>query len=112
LVGIGLLATQRPGDGATTLYYGPRIGLAWTRGELTDPSAGSLTETQSDWFANGVIGGEHLFSHLSLGGEVGFGYVHFGTPQWSGGSAFSAADSKGHTLGTTATALVRWYFGH
>src|SRR5207247_10491350 len=30
LLGVGLLGTQRPGDGATILYYGPRIGLEWT----------------------------------------------------------------------------------
>src|SRR2546422_4460584 len=44
------LGTQRPGDGTTILYYGPRVGLAWTRGNLTDgSSASSLTETQTSW---------------------------------------------------------------
>ena len=114
LLGVGLLGTQRPGDGTTVLYYGPRIGLAWTRANVTDASStSSLTETQSAWYANAVVGGEHLFSHLSIGGEVGLGYLHTGTPHWtqSGPVTFSAADSKGHDLGTSATALVRWYFG-
>jgi hypothetical protein len=114
LLGVGFLGTQRPGDGATILYYGPRIGLAWTRGNLTDGASGSsLTETQSSWYGNMVVGGEHLFSHLSIGGEVGLGYLHNGTPHWtqSGPATFSASDVKGHDLGTNATALVRWYFG-
>ena len=114
LLGVGLLGTRRPGDGATILYYGPRIGLAWTRDNLTDgSSASSLTETQSDWYANVVVGGEHLFSHLSIGGEVGLGYLHSGTPHWTqaGPATFTASDAKGHALGTNATALVRWYFG-
>ena len=114
LLGVGLLGTQRPGDGATILYYGPRVGFAWTRGNITDASSGSsLTETQSNWYANVVVGGEHLFSHLSIGGEVGLGYLHNGRPHWtqSGPATFSATDAKGHDLGTNATALVRWYFG-
>ena len=114
LLGVGLLGTQRPGDGATILYYGPRVGLAWTRGNITDGSSGSsLTETQSSWYANVVVGGEHLVSHLSIGGEVGLGYLHNGTPHWtqSGTATFTASDTKGHDLGTNATALVRWYFG-
>jgi len=114
LLGVGLLGTQRPGDGATILYYGPRVGLAWTHANLTDGSSGSsLTETQTSWYANAVVGGEHLFSHLSIGGEVGLGYLHHGTPHWtqSGSATFTASDTKGHDLGTNATALVRWYFG-
>jgi len=114
LIGVGVLGTQQPGDGATILYYGPRFGLAWTRANITDgSSASSLTETQSSWYGSVVVGGEHLFSHLSIGGEVGFGYLHSGTPQWtqSGSATFTAADTKGHDLGTNATALVRWYFG-
>jgi hypothetical protein len=114
LLGVGLLGTQQPGDGATILYYGPRIGLAWTRGNLTDASSSSsLTETRSDWYASAVVGGEHLFSHLSIGGEVGLSYLHRGRPHWtqSGPATFTATDTKGHDLGTNATALVRWYFG-
>jgi hypothetical protein len=114
LLGVGFLGTRRPGDGSTVLYYGPRVGLAWTRDNLTDgSSASSLTETQSNWYANLVVGGEHLFSHLSIGGEVGLGYLHRGTPHWTqtGPTTFTAADTKGHDLGTNATALVRWYFG-
>jgi hypothetical protein len=114
LLGVGLLGTQRPGDGATILYYGPRIGFAWTRASLTDRSSGSsLAETQSSWYTNVVVGGEHLFSRLSIGGEVGLGYLHHGTPHWtqSGPATFTASDVKGHDLGTNATALVRWYFG-
>jgi hypothetical protein len=114
LLGVGFLGTQRPGDGATILYYGPRIGLAWTRRNVTDASSiSSLTETQTSWYANMVVGGEHLFSHLSIGGEVGLGYLHSGTPNWtqSGPATFTATDVKGHDLGTNATALVRWYFG-
>ena len=114
LLGVGFLGTQRPGDGTTILYYGPRIGLAWTHANLTDgSSSSSLTETQSNWYASVVVGGEHLFARLSIGGEVGLGYLHNGTPHWtqSGPATFTAADTKGHALGTNATALVRWYFG-
>jgi hypothetical protein len=114
LLGVGLLRTQRPGDGATILYYGPRVGLAWSRGNVSDGTSGaSLTETQNSWYANAVLGGEHLFSHLSIGGEVGLGYLHHGTPHWTqtGPTTFAASDTKGHDLGTNATALVRWYFG-
>jgi hypothetical protein len=112
LVGVGLLATRRPGDGATILYYGPRVGLAWAHDNVTDQTAGSLTETQTSWYASAVVGGEHLFSHVSIGGEVGLGYLHLGTPSWTQtGSGFSVADAKGHALGTNAAALVRWYFG-
>lgn len=114
LLGVGVLGTHELGDAATILYYGPRFGLAWTRANLTDESsASSLTETQSNWYASVVVGGEHLFSHLSIGGEVGLGYVHSGTPKWtpSGPATFTAADTRGHDLGTNATALVRWYFG-
>jgi hypothetical protein len=112
LVGLGALATRRPAGRSTILYYGPRVGLAWTRDKLTDSTAGSLTESQTSWYVTAVVGGEHLFSHLSVGGEVGFGYLHRGTPKWTQtGSGFSASDSKGHSLGTNATALVRWYFG-
>ena len=81
---------------------------------MTDnPTRPSLTETRSDWYANAVVGGEHLFSHLSIGGEVGLGYPHNGTPHWTqtGPATFSASGRKGHDLGTSATALVRWYFG-
>jgi len=114
LLGVGLLRTQRPGDGTTILYYGPRVGLAWTRSNLTDGSSGSsLTETQSNWYGEVVVGGEHLFSHLSIGAEAGLGYLHNGTPHWTqSGAAFPVvSDTKGHDLGTNATALVRWYFG-
>jgi hypothetical protein len=112
LLGVGLLGTRRPGGGSTVIYYGPRVGLAWMHDDVTDPSGNSLTETQTAWYLTGVVGGEHLFSHLSLGGEVGLGYLHYGTPNWSQtGAGFVAADSKGHVLGTNATALLRWYFG-
>src|SRR2546429_2248208 len=110
LLGVGLLGTQRPGDGATILYYGPRVGLAWTHANLTDGSSGSsLTETQTSWYANAVVGGEHLFSHLSIGGEAGLGYLHNGTAPWtqSGPTTVHASGTERHDLGTNATALVR-----
>lgn len=111
LLGVGLLATGRPADGATILYYGPRVGLAWTHDKLADPTGGSVEETQTSWFVNAVVGGEHLFSHVSIGGEVGLGYLHFGTPNWTQTPGFNIADYQGHSLGTSATAMVRWYFG-
>src|SRR5207244_2058680 len=58
LLGIGLFGTARPGSG-TLLYYGPRLGVAWSRVRDTDQAGNSLKESQTDWFAIAALGGQH-----------------------------------------------------
>ena len=41
LLGVGLFATNPSSDGKTTLYYGPRIGMAWVKSRTR---AAGLTE--------------------------------------------------------------------
>jgi hypothetical protein len=110
LLGLGLFGTAYPGAGATLIYYGPRIGLAWTKRTLTDQSANSLTEKQKDWFLTGVVGGEHRISHFSVGGEVGLSYLRWGKPNFQGSSVFAATSAGGSSIGTSSSAFVRWYF--
>src|SRR3989442_4771805 len=51
LLGVGFLGTQRPGDGPTILYYGPRLRPAGTRPRVTDGASSSpLPGTQASWY--------------------------------------------------------------
>ncbi|PYO41638.1 MAG: hypothetical protein DMD33_13090 [Gemmatimonadetes bacterium] len=111
LLGIGLFGTARPGSG-TLLYYGPRLGVAWSRVRDTDQAGNSLKESQTDWFAIAALGGEHRVSHLGVGGEVSLSYLHLGKPSFeqTGSAAFLAASAGGSSVGTGAAAFVRWYF--
>ena len=111
LVGVGLFGIKRLGSG-TLLYYGPRIGIAWGRVQDTDQSGNSLKQSQTDWFAEGALGGEHRISHFSVGGEVDLSYRHMGDPSFeqTGAPTFSSAGVGGSSVGTGASAFVRWYF--
>jgi hypothetical protein len=112
LLGLGLFGTVHPGGAATLIYYGPRIGLAWTKQTLTDQSANSLTDKQKDWFLTFVVGGEHRISHFSVGGDAGLSYFKAGKPEFqqTGTAVFTTTDAGGWSIGTTASAFVRWYF--
>jgi hypothetical protein len=110
LLGLGLFGTVHPGAGGTLIYYGPRLGFAWTKRTLTDQSANSLTEKQKDWFLTGVVGGEHRISHFSVGGEVGLSYLKWGKPNFQGSAVFAATSAGGSSIGTSSSAFVRWYF--
>jgi hypothetical protein len=111
LLGVGLFGMKRLGSG-TLLYYGPRIGIAWGRVQDTDQSGNSLKTSQTDWFAEGALGGEHRISHFSVGGEIDLSYLHMGDPSFeqTGAQTFLAAAAGGSTVGTGASAFVRWYF--
>ncbi len=111
LLGTGLFEISRVGSG-TLLYYGPRIGIAFGRIQDTDQSGNSLKQSETDWFAAATVGGEHRISHLSVGGEVDLAYLHLGTPSYeqSGAPPFVETGVGGSTVGTGASAFVRWYF--
>src|SRR5689334_3807603 len=111
LLGTGLFGIRRVGSG-TLLYYGPRIGIAFGRIQDTDQSGNSLKQSETDWFAAATVGGEHRISHLSVGGEVDLAYLHLGTPSFeqSGTATFLDTGVGGSTVGTGASAFVRWYF--
>ena len=111
LVGVGFFGTTRPGNGATQLYYGPRIGLAWSSTNLADRSSDSLSASQTAWFVSAVLGGEHRIGHLSVGGEVGLSDLHISDPSYKqAGTGFTITLEGSSTLGTSAAAFVRWYF--
>lgn len=111
LLGTGLFGISRVGNG-TLVYYGPRIGIAFGRLQETDQSGNSLKQSETDWFAAATVGGEHRISHLSVGGEVDLAYLHLGTPSFeqSGTATFLATGVEGSSVGTGASAFVRWYF--
>lgn len=108
LLGVGLFGVTRPA-GETLLYYGPRLGVAWAKTSESDQSGNSLKETQTNWFATATLGGEQRVSHFSVGGEVGLSYLHIGRPSFEG-TGFVASDAGGSSVGTGASAFVRWYF--
>jgi hypothetical protein len=112
LLGLGLFGTAHVGGAATLIYYGPRIGVAWTKRTLTDQSANSLTDKQKDWFLTLVVGGEHRIAHFSVGGDAGLGYLKAGKPdfQQTGATVFATTAEGGWSIGTSASAFVRWYF--
>lgn len=112
LLGLGLFGTSHPGGAATLIYYGPRIGVAWVKRTVTDQSANSLTDNQKDWFLTFVVGAEHRISHFSIGGDAGLSYLKAGKPEFqqTGTVVFATTDAGGWSIGTTASAFVRWYF--
>jgi hypothetical protein len=114
LLGLGLFGTAHPGAGATLIYYGPRLGVAWTKRTFTDQSANSLSDKQTDWFLTWVIGGEHRISHFSVGGDVGLSYLKWGKPNFehsgAGATTFVVTSAGGSSVGTSSSAFVRWYF--
>ena len=107
LLGVGIFKQTQKGQ--TNLYYGLRAGMSWSsyHYEYEDDwyyGDDEDTESKTDFYFGPAVGGEYCFTeHLSLGGEIQFNVILFGS--------YDEDDDESVTLLKTKPLIfVRWYF--
>lgn len=113
LLSVGVGVHKLFGSDSFRGYVGPRIGIQRYSSHSSFSGGGSTSEdgdTRLDWFAGGVLGGEHLFTrHLSLGAEGRLTYVRIGRTKDDDDPA-PTDDYSASLIMTTGSVIVRVYF--
>jgi hypothetical protein len=114
-LGTGIFYRAEPAE-SFSIYVGPRVGvlLASTFESMRFSSSESTRESsETDLYVGLASGGEYMLgSHFSLGVEVQFNYVSFGTPTVTLSPAQSPDDDEvsRSALSTNALVAARFYF--
>lgn len=116
-VGTGIFYRIEPTE-SFAIYVGPRVGLVFSSTSESMDFGGSTPSTressETDIVAGLASGGEYMLgSHFSLGAEVQFNYVSFGTPEVTQSPAQSPSndDEMSRTaMSTNALVMARFYF--
>jgi Outer membrane protein beta-barrel domain len=125
------LTYSSPVSNSFSLYFGPRLefGLLSSTDEYSyytitstspnyTPNDNKTTTHETDVTVGAILGAEYFpIRRFSIGGEVAFSYITFGSPdvineeyppQTSSGVTTSSRDQ--HTLFTNSRFFLRWYF--
>ena len=114
-----LIARMIRVDSTFTLYVGPRLGLlrsAASRKFMSGSIQSKVAQSRVDKLFGLATGAEAaLGRHLSLGGEVTLDAYFEGHPSIrftpSTATDLATYNGDGHLVNTSATVILRWYFG-
>lgn len=116
-VGTGIFYRIEPAE-SFAIYVGPRVGLVFSSTsqsvDLGSGTPSTLESSETDIVVGLASGGEYMLgSHFSLGAEVQFNYVSFGTPEVTQTPAQSGSiddEVSRTTMSTNAVVVARFYF--
>ena len=100
--GLGILPAVRRGN--TSIYFGARLGLVYTKTSFEFTGSESRSESKTDYYVGAAVGAEYGFStHFTVGAEVQVNYISVGD--------FAEESDGSHSLiGNRNLVFLRWYF--
>ena len=101
-IGLGILPAMQRGN--TSIYFGARLGLVYTKTSFEATGFDGDSESKTDYYVGAAVGAEYAVSpHFAVGAEVQVNYI-------SVGDFNEESDQSSSLIGNKNLIFLRWYF--